>query len=164
MTSYMWLSFNKHKMLSCCAVTAVLFAPASWDLTYILPDDLQVWREILFYLLADGLKNFPSAGKLWPESILSICPSLHHVKVSYCESGGPPGSHRLAPNMEHGHPARMQTPTADTILGMHPPLLGKLVGWRLTRAHRTLSGRGKGKKNAGIFTEGQKGKIWKPGG
>lgn len=42
---------------------------------------------------------------------------------------------------------------------MHPPLLGKLVGRHLTRAHRTLSGRGKGKKMQDLLTEGQKGKY-----
>lgn len=146
MTSYMWLSFNKHKMLSCYAVTAVLFAPCLLGSPcYILPDDLQVWREILFYLLADGLKNFPS-GKLWPEYSFHL-PISSPCKGQLLREWGPSwfpqisAQHGAWPPSQNGrHQGRYHSGS------MHPPLLGKLVGWHLTRAHRTLSGRGKGKK------------------
>ena len=78
-------------MLSHYAVTIIMFAPQHWGPPcYIFPDDLQVWREIPFYLIADGAKIFPLEN--FDLSSFSNFPPLHHVKV--CGHVGPSGPHR----------------------------------------------------------------------
>lgn len=153
MTSYMWLSFKKHKMLSCYEVTTIMFAPWLLGSPYdLFPDDLQVWREILFYLIADGFKNLPS-GKLWPE-YSSHLPTSSPCKGQLLREWGPSWFPQIS--AQHGaRPPSQNTDTmADTTLEARTLLfLGKLVGWHLTRAHRALSGRGKGKKMQDLLTE-----------
>lgn len=154
----MWLSFNKHKCSAklFCNLTAVcLLLPLGISLLYTSWWSAGV--EILFLFTSRWFEKF----SLWKNSdlsILSICPSLHHVRSVTLREWGPPGSHRLT--RQHGAwpPSRMDT-TADTILESMPSSSGKLVSWRLTRAHRTLSGRGKGKKNAGSSLQKDKEKF-----
>lgn len=157
MTSYMWLSFKKHKMLSCYEVTTIMFAPWLLGSPYdIFPDDLQVWREILFYLIADGFKNLPS-GKLWPEYSFHL-PTSSPCKGHLLREWGPSWFPQISAQHGAQPPSQNADTMADTILEARTLLfLGKLVRWHLTRAHRALSGRGKGKKMQDLLTEGQKG-------
>lgn len=164
MTSYMWLNFKKHKMLICYEVTTIMFAP--WLLgspCYIFPDDLQVWREILFYLIADGFKNL-SSGELWPECSFHL-PTSSLGKGQLLWEWGPFWFPQISAQHRAWPPSQKADTTADTILeACTHPFLGKLVSRHLTRAHRALFQAEEKERKCRIFSQKDKrGKTWKPG-